>query len=125
MSLSSFSVVINALRINLFKPRHERTRKKTQSENTNNKEDLNDETNENNGKTEEKEKTEMTKVIKVEGMMCPHCEARVRSALEALECVVSAAPSHKDGTVTLTLKDGADMKLILDTVTAEGYPATE
>ena len=86
MSLSSFTVCMNALRLNLFDihdPKHDRVRKK---------------------KTEtHKEEKEMTKTLKIEGMMCPHCEKRVVKALEALEGVESAVASHEAGTAVVTL----------------------
>ena len=69
-------------------------------------------------KTEEKT---MTKQIKIEGMMCPHCEATVKKALEAVEGVESAVASHTDATATVTLsKDVADAVLIKAVVDA-GY----
>ena len=46
----------------------------------------------------------MTITIKVEGMMCPHCEARVKKACESIEGVISALPSHKDGNVIIEMK---------------------
>jgi len=81
MSLSSFCVVSNALRINLFdikNPKRDRRIKK-------------------------KEKKTMEKIIKIEGMMCPHCEARVKKILEDLDGVESAVTSHTDGSATMTL----------------------
>lgn len=87
MSLSSFCVVSNALRINLFN----------------------------------KEKKKMTKTIKISGMMCPHCEARVKSLLEALPFVEEAVTSHKKGTAVLTLKGEADDALIIKTIEDAGY----
>ena len=86
MSLSSFTVCMNALRLNLFNihdPKHDRVRKKKL-------------------KTIEEEKP-MVKTLKVEGMMCPHCEKRVQKALEALEGVESAVASHEAGTAVVTL----------------------
>ncbi len=86
MSLSSFTVCMNALRLNLFDihdPKHDRVRKKKRSL--------------------KEEETEMTKTLKIEGMMCPHCEKRVQKALEALEGVESAVASHEAGTAVVTL----------------------
>ena len=85
MSLSSFCVVTNALRLNLFdlySTRRDRKHivKKHQKE----------------GKT-------MTKTMKIEGMMCPHCEATVKKALEALDTVSNAEVSHEQGTAVVTL----------------------
>ena len=45
----------------------------------------------------------MTAVIKVDGMMCPHCEARVKKACESIEGVILATPSHTEGTVTIEM----------------------
>lgn len=103
MSLSSFSVVMNALRLNLWRPKFEKKQI-------------------NINKISEKEKEIMTKVIKVEGMMCPHCEARVKKTLETFDFVTEAVPSHKDGTVTLTLTDSADMDAITAALDEQGYP---
>ena len=93
MSLSSFFVVTNALRLNFFKS-------KTKSR---------------------KEGKKMEKTYKIEGMMCPHCEARVKSLLEALPFVEVAEVSHKTGTAKLTLKDNADDSAVIKTITDAGY----
>ena len=95
MSLSSFCVVTNALRLNLLKVYDaSRDRKIKPGESENNK---------------EKEVKEMTKTIKIQGMMCPHCEATVKKALENLEQVSEAVVSHNDGTAVVTLSaDVAD-----------------
>ena len=63
----------------------------------------------------------MEKIIKVEGMMCPHCEAHVKSALEAIDGVDSAVASHKEGIVTVILSKAVDDKVLADTITAQGY----
>ena len=103
MSLSSFTVCMNALRLNLFKVHdasHDRRMRKTVS-----LDGLSD-SNENNTKTEE---TTMTKTLKVEGMMCEHCEARVKKALEAVSGVESAVADHNANTAVVTLSaDVAD-----------------
>lgn len=67
----------------------------------------------------------MTKTLKIEGMMCPHCEARVQKALEALPEVVSAAVSHKDGTAIVTLSASVADDVLKQTVQAQDYPVTE
>ena len=85
MSLSSFCVVTNALRLNFFK-----------IHNTKPKESA----------LKNKEK-KMTKTLSIEGMMCAHCENHVKQALEALDGVESAAVSHEKKTAVVTLKDGA------------------
>jgi copper chaperone CopZ len=90
MSVSSFIVVMNALRINFFGKKY---KKNTSAEE--NKEE-NETTNEINEKNDEKEIKEMTVTLKIEGMMCPHCEARVKSVLEAIPGVREAVVSHKE-----------------------------
>ncbi len=97
MSLSSFCVVTNALRLNFFK-----TNRKSGENITN-----------------IKEKSEM--IIKIEGMMCPHCEAAVKKALEAHEAVEVAEVSHKDGTAKVTLKVDVDKSVLEKIVTDAGY----
>ena len=89
MSLSSFSVVMNALRLNLWKP-------KTFN-------DMSDKSNKmfTNNEIKQKENRKMTITIKVEGMMCPHCEARVKKACETVEGVTIATPSHERGEVVV------------------------
>ena len=101
MSLSSFTVCMNALRINLFDPKNaSRDRKKGK---------LADIPSDVIFKNESKGETDMTKTIKIEGMMCGHCEATVKKALEALEGVVSAEVSHDAGTAVVSLEaDVAD-----------------
>ena len=107
MSLSSFCVVCNALRLNFFK--------------FNKKDGNSAELNENETKTIEKEVKKMTKTMKIEGMMCPHCEARVKSTLEGLAGVESAEVSHKSGTAVVTLAADIDSSVLADAVTAQGY----
>ena len=63
----------------------------------------------------------MKKTIKVEGMMCPHCEARVKSALEAIEGVASAEPDHKSGCVTVKLSSDVATEVLADAIVAQGY----
>ena len=100
MSLSSFTVCMNALRLNLIKPydgKHDKV-----------KNDIRERLNEIEIKNE-KEINTMVKTIRIEGMMCGHCEATVKKALEALDGVVSADVSHDKGTAVVTLaKDVAD-----------------
>lgn len=111
MSLSSTSVVLNALRLGRHKPRGLCNCRLGLSDEGENK--IND-------NTERIEK--MTKVYKVEGMMCPHCEKRVRDAALALEAVAEAIPSHKEGTLTVTFKSECDDKALIDAITNAGYP---
>ena len=97
MSLSSFCVVTNALRLN-YVPLHTRS-----------------------VSTKEREENVMEKVIKVEGMMCPHCEAHVKKALEAIPGVISAMASHSAGTATVTLSEDVPMSVLKTAVEAVGY----
>ena len=90
MSLSSVCVVSNALRLNLFKLYDGSKDRKRSQKNKKNSE-------------EEKENKTMKKVMKIEGMMCGHCEARVKKCLEAFEQVEEAAVSHEEGTAVVRL----------------------
>ena len=94
MSLSSFCVVTNALRLNLLNIRDARHDKKRTT--PAGPIDM-------TGVIQNKEETTMEKTMKIEGMMCTHCEARVKKALEAVEGVASAAVSHEAGTAVVTL----------------------
>ena len=99
MSLSSFCVVTNALRLNWFDMYNAKKDKKVKNAVS----IIPEESDEN------KEENKMEKTMKIEGMMCGHCEARVKKSLEALDQVESAAVSHEAGTAVVTLKsDVAD-----------------
>lgn len=104
MSISSFTVCMNALRLNLVKPyesRHDRAKSNVRNMSG----DIENEFN----KIAIKENNKMEKTITIEGMMCGHCEATVKKALEALEGVISADVSHDKGTAVVALeKDVAD-----------------
>nr|WP_297764256.1 heavy metal translocating P-type ATPase [uncultured Butyrivibrio sp.] len=116
MSLSSFFVVTNALRLNLFDIKDSSRDKKVKnpvtidiySKDANS--DKIDTSNEDlNIKTEEKQ---MTKTMRIEGMMCGHCEARVKKALETIEGITLAEVNHENGTAVITLtSDVSDDKL--------------
>ena len=109
MSLSSFCVVSNALRlnfINIYSPDKDRKRKPVSIDFTG---------------LENKEEKTMTKVFNVEGMMCPHCEARVKQAIEALPGVESAVPSHEEGRVTVNCTAEAADEIIAKAITDAGY----
>ena len=67
----------------------------------------------------------MKVTMKIEGMMCPHCEARVRSAIEAICGEGSAEVSHKDGTAIVEIADGAVTDSVKAAVETAGYPVTE
>ena len=108
MSLSSFCVVTNALRLNLFKMRdssHDRALKPVK-----NKKDIHHSV---------KEEKKVTKTLKIEGMMCPHCEGRVKKALEAVEGVEAAEVSHVSGTAVVT--GAAAPEALKAAVEAQGY----
>ena len=107
MSLSSFCVVSNALRLNLLKihdPRHDRKISVK------------------NKKKPIKEEKPMKKTMKIEGMMCKHCEARVKKALEAVEGVESAEVSHEAGTAIVTLQAEVADSVLKAAVEAQDYP---
>ena len=104
MSISSFTVCMNALRLNLAKPyesRHDRAKSNVRNMSGEIENEFN--------KITIKENNKMEKTITIEGMMCGHCEATVKKALEALEGVISADVSHDKGTAVVALeKDVAD-----------------
>ncbi len=100
MSLSSFSVVMNALRLNLNKKLKKYNKSTIYTV---------------------KEGVKMEKTLKIKGMMCPHCEARVREALAAIPGVASAEASHKKKTATVKLSDEVDSKILTEAVEAAGY----
>ena len=107
MSLSSFTVVMNALRLNvkhIFKDNNEKS-KKTEEINNN----------------LPKENKNMEKIIKVEGMMCPHCEAHATAAVKAIDGVADAVASHKEGTVRLTLTKEVSDEALAAAIAGAGY----
>ncbi len=108
MSLSSFCVVMNALRLNLI-----RLDKPTRLKRIKNSE-----------KSKEKRKEEMKKTMKIEGMMCPHCSGRVKKVLEALEAVELAEVSHESGLAVVTLKADISNDALKATVEEQGYTVT-
>ena len=109
MSLSSFCVVTNALRLNLFKLYSPKRDKKIKHPVVLAALPM------------EKENSAMTKVMKVEGMMCPHCEMTVKKALEALPQVDCAVASHTNGTATVTLNGDVDDAVLKKTIEDQGY----
>ena len=109
MSLSSFCVVSNALRLNLFKLRDARHDHKHVKHSK---------------KHEEKEKNEMEKTLKITGMMCGHCEARVKKALEAVEGVAEAKVSHESGTAVVTLNVPVEDAVLKKAVEDQDYKVT-
>ena len=114
MSLSSFCVVTNALRLNLFKVHNA-------SSNINNPTVSNTINN-----TNKKENTTMIKVtVNVTGMMCGHCEAHVNKAVEAAFGVQNVVSSHKAGTTTFTAPEKVDEAKLRQVITDAGYEVTE
>ena len=105
MSLSSFCVVSNALRLNLFNLRDAKKDKPIQTK-------------------RKEEATIMEKTMKIEGMMCGHCEARVKKALEALPEVTEAAVSHESGTAVVTLSAAVSDDALKQAVEAQDYAVT-
>lgn len=106
MSLSSFCVVTNALRLNLFKMHDARKDKKIKI-------------------NKKQEEVTMNKTMKIEGMMCGHCEATVKKALEALPQVEEAAVSHEEGTAVVTLKEVLEDDVLRKTVEDKDYKVLE
>ncbi len=68
------------------------------------------------------EDRKMTKTLRIEGMMCPHCEARVKNALEAVEGVTGAVADHKLGTAVVTLAKDVEDAVLKSAVEAQDYP---
>ncbi len=110
MSLSSVSVVTNALRLNLFKLYDSRGDKRIQSVTLPTREE-----------NKENEVQTMKKTMKIEGMMCGHCEATVKKALESLPGVDEALVSHEKGTAELTLSAEVDNDTLKKTVEDKDY----
>ncbi|MBQ2848516.1 MAG: heavy metal translocating P-type ATPase [Clostridia bacterium] len=105
MSLSSFCVISNALRLNLFKIHSDKKDKKI--------------------KIKIKEKKDMTKTIKIEGMMCGHCEARVKKTLEAIPEVESAEVSHENDSAVVTLNAPLADEVLKNAIEAQDYKVVE
>ena len=156
MSLSSFCVVTNALRLNLFKmhdaskdhPMRKRAEKAAnkggeKAENAGavgmgaeDTRSIGQTANGNETVSKEMQKSEnqknninmegitMTKTMNIEGMMCGHCEARVKKALEALDAVSEAVVSHESGTAVVTLSSDISDEKLKETVEAEDYKVT-
>lgn len=103
MSLSSFCVVTNALRLNFLNIRSSKRDRKIKN------------------KTNKKEKNTMTTTLKINGMMCPHCEATVKTALESIDGVTSAEVSHESGTAVVTLSKEVSEDVLKEAVVDKGY----
>lgn len=120
MSVSSFTVCMNALRLNLFKVhsfKHDKPLRKKALP----KQEVNLVADATENINNQKEVINMTKTAKIEGMMCGHCEARVKSALEALDFVESAEVSHETNSAVMTVTEAFDADKVKETVTAAGY----
>lgn len=104
MSLSSFCVVMNALRLNFVNVTSSKSDKKIKEVNINYTEEF-----------------KMTKTIKIDGMMCPHCEATVKKALEAIDGVTSAVASHTEKQATVELSKDVDTAVLEQAVVDAGY----
>ncbi|WP_405353666.1 metal-transporting ATPase, partial [Ruminococcus sp.] len=102
MSLSSFCVVTNALRLNFFDISNPKKDRKIKN------------------KTKKDDKT-MKKTMKIEGMMCSHCEGRVKQSLEGLAQVAEAEVSHEKGTAVVTLTADVSNDVLKKTVEDQGY----
>lgn len=104
MSLSSFCVVMNALRLNFVNVTSSKSDKKIKEVNINYTEEF-----------------KMTKTIKIDGMMCPHCEATVKKALEAIDGVTSAVANHTEKQATVELSKDVDTAVLEQAVVDAGY----
>ena len=110
MSLSSFSVVTNALRLNFLRIHDSGRDHKVKNKNKISK---------------PKETTMMEKTLKIEGMMCMHCEMHTKNALEALDGVTRAEVSHKAGTAVVTLAKEVSDEALKQAVEGQGYQVTD
>ncbi len=125
MSLSSFFVVTNALRLNMVSiydsTRDWKIKDAVTGEilSTNTVQQINEQT-----EIQERKEKEMTKTMNIEGMMCGHCEANVKGALEAIEGVASAEVSHEKGTAVVTLSGDVSDDALKAAVEAKDYKVT-
>ena len=110
MSLSSFSVVTNALRLNFFRMHDSKRNHKVKNKSNH---------------SNPKETKIMKKTLKIEGMMCGHCEMHTKKALEALDGVAKAEVSHKTGTAVVTLEKEVSDDALKQAVAEQGYPVTD
>ena len=123
MSLSSFCVVTNALRLNFVKVYSTKRDKKKNHKKNQNQQDVQIVV-DTDVMAEKQEENDMEKVIEIKGMMCGHCEAHVKKALEALEDVASAEASHEKGTAVVQLSGSVDDAALKKAVEEEGYEVT-
>ena len=123
MSLSSFCVVTNALRLNFVKVYSTKRDKKKNHKKNQNQQELQIVVN-TDVMAEKQEVNDMEKVIVIKGMMCGHCEAHVKKALEALEGVASAEANHEKGSAVVQLSGSVDDAALKKAVEEEGYEVT-
>ena len=123
MSLSSFCVVTNALRLNLF-DMHDTKKDKKLKNQVIIEEAVDNSKQDNNNNQNNKEMQTMKKTMKIEGMMCGHCEATVKKALEGLEGVASAEVSHEAGTAVVELSADVADDILKKTVEDKDYKVT-
>lgn len=123
MSLSSFCVVTNALRLNFVKVYSTKRDKNKNHKKNQNQQDVQIVV-DTDVMAEKQEENDMEKVIEIKGMMCGHCEAHVKKALEALEGVASAEASHEKGTAVVQLSGSVDDAALKKAVEKEGYEVT-
>ena len=119
MSISSFTVCMNALRLNLIKPfdpKHDRAKSDVRSRANEIEKEFKD--------INTKETLKMEKTISIEGMMCGHCEATVKKALEALDGVISADVSHDKGTAVVALEKDISDEILTKTVEDKDFKVT-
>ena len=125
MSLSSFCVVTNALRLNfkkIYDTSKDRTRKHKKIEgNAFQRENASDNNNACDDACAMKEDNTMEKTMKIEGMMCPHCEARVKKTLEDMAQVTEAVVSHVEGTAVVKLAEAVENDVLKKIIEDQGY----
>lgn len=119
MSLSSFCVVTNALRLNLFDVHS------TKKDRAPGRAVIPVKQKKQNHIEKEKENQTMTKMMHIEGMMCGHCESRVKKTLEAIAGVAGAEVSHEAGTAVVTLDAEVSDETLKAAVEAQDYPVTK
>lgn len=120
MSLSSFTVCMNALRLNRFRM-HETGKDRPLRKQATSMEEIEKEMESLLKLNETEEEQKMTAEVKIKGMMCPHCEAHVKKALEALDGVESAAPDKDAGNAVLTLSQAVSADAVKAAVEDAGY----
>ncbi len=124
MSLSSFCVVTNALRLNFFKFHKKSEQPKTsptQPVTPTVQNDVQNQVNQNGQSPLPGKENTMEITLKVEGMMCQHCEAIIKKALEAVDGVIEASADHEAGTATVKAKEGVSVDALVAAIEAQDY----